>query len=327
MDNKSYDLASPLDSSAFSLRVKTNDDDIRKEDLGGLQEQWKDMFQRKLPQAATSKSSVQKKWPVHVDHCFARIILDDVVGGRQEPWIGKIKSPAYKNMSQEQLTEAIGLGERLLRGEVDLVALDQSSLACRGKTGAGKRQNRGGDVADKQMATSPFVAANSKKRKRDDMNEQGQGSSSAKKFEEAELEGPEGQARPVTAEQDAKDINLNDLLLKIDKSNKTAFQKRVLSLLCQVPAGSYTTYGSMARHLNSSARAVGNALRNNPFAPQVPCHRVLATGGGLGGFCGSWGRHGEEGRNDKEKRRLLREEGVKFDGKGKVVGSVWERFR
>lgn len=115
-------------------------------------------------------------------------------------------------------------------------------------------------------------------------------------------------------------------LKKIQLSSKTPFQKRVLTALCQVPRGRYTTYGAMASHLKSSARAVGNAMRENPFAPQVPCHRVLATGGGLGGFMGSWGRKGEEGKNDHKKLSLLRGEGVMFDGKGKVVGSVWEAF-
>jgi methylated-DNA-[protein]-cysteine S-methyltransferase len=116
-------------------------------------------------------------------------------------------------------------------------------------------------------------------------------------------------------------------LKKIALSEKTPFQKKVLTILCQVPRGRYTTYATMSKHLSSSPRAVGNALRNNPFAPDVPCHRVLASGGGLGGFHGSWGRNGKEGLHDDKKRMLLRQEGVRFDGKGKVVGSPWEGFR
>lgn len=67
-------------------------------------------------------------------------------------------------------------------------------------------------------------------------------------------------------------------------------------------------------------------MRRNPFAPEVPCHRVLASGGGLGGFMGSWGRKGEEGKNDGRKLGLLEQEGVVFEG-GKVKGGVWEGFR
>lgn len=130
--------------------------------------------------------------------------------------------------------------------------------------------------------------------------------------------------RAVSAAEDKDD--LTPYLKKIALSHKTPFQKRVLTLLCQVPRGQYTTYAAMARHLSSSPRAVGNALKNNPFAPQVPCHRVLASNGGIGGFMGSWGRGGKEGLNDGKKRELLRREGVKFDGRGRVVGRVWDEF-
>jgi methylated-DNA-[protein]-cysteine S-methyltransferase len=83
----------------------------------------------------------------------------------------------------------------------------------------------------------------------------------------------------------------------------------------------------MAKQLSSSPRAVGNALRNNPFAPQVPCHRVLASDGTIGGFKGSWGRNGKEGLNDGLKKSLLKGEGVRFDSRGRVVGRIWDTFR
>lgn len=66
-------------------------------------------------------------------------------------------------------------------------------------------------------------------------------------------------------------------------------------------------------------------MRRNPFAPLVPCHRVVATGGALGGFKGEWPKNGE-GITLDEKRRLLRAEGVKFDGGGRVVGSMFDGF-
>jgi len=47
-----------------------------------------------------------------------------------------------------------------------------------------------------------------------------------------------------------------------------------------------TTYGALARKLGSGPRAVGNALRANPYAPAVPCHRIVRTSLDLGGFCG-----------------------------------------
>ena len=130
--------------------------------------------------------------------------------------------------------------------------------------------------------------------------------------------------KETTTEQET---HLTPYLRKISLSGKTPFQKRVLTALCQVPCGQYTTYGIMSKHLSSSPRAVGNALKNNPFAPQVPCHRVLAADGGLGGFMGSWGRGGEKGKNDDKKLKLLREEGVRFGGNGKVVGKVWDGFK
>lgn len=112
---------------------------------------------------------------------------------------------------------------------------------------------------------------------------------------------------------------------RIAASAQTPYQKRVLSLLCQVPRGSVTTYALMARHLGSSPRAVGNAMRRNPFAPEVPCHRCVATGGGLGGFKGQWPRDGE-GITLDEKRVLLRGEGVKMDSGGRVLGTPFGGF-
>ncbi|KAI5301663.1 hypothetical protein KEM56_001484 [Ascosphaera pollenicola] len=66
----------------------------------------------------------------------------------------------------------------------------------------------------------------------------------------------------------------------------TPFQESVYALLTQVPEGSVTTYGAIARALKTSPRAVGNALRNNPYAPRVPCHRCIASSGYINGFFG-----------------------------------------
>lgn len=111
-------------------------------------------------------------------------------------------------------------------------------------------------------------------------------------------------------------------LALISSSQRTPFEKRVWTALCAIPRGRYTTYALLSKHLSTSPRAVGNALRRNPFAPGVPCHRVVATGGTLGGFKGAWPKNGE-GITLDEKRTLLRGEGVRFDDAGKVVGTPW----
>ncbi|KKA30891.1 hypothetical protein TD95_004090 [Thielaviopsis punctulata] len=110
---------------------------------------------------------------------------------------------------------------------------------------------------------------------------------------------------------------------KILASDRTPFEKQVWQLLLQIPPGSYTTYGILAAALSSSPRAVGNALRRNPFSPQVPCHRVVSTARTIGGFKGA---KGEESEEIREKRGLLVREGVRFDMDGKVLGTPFEGF-
>lgn len=72
----------------------------------------------------------------------------------------------------------------------------------------------------------------------------------------------------------------------------------------EVPAGETITYGELARRIGChSAQAVGQALKRNPYAPDVPCHRVIAADGSLGGYNGR--RDGEE---LERKRQLLNSE-------------------
>lgn len=67
--------------------------------------------------------------------------------------------------------------------------------------------------------------------------------------------------------------------------NITEFQRKVYLELLNVPAGETISYGELARRIGCrSARAVGQALHRNPFAPEVPCHRVIAADGSLGGY-------------------------------------------
>ena len=74
----------------------------------------------------------------------------------------------------------------------------------------------------------------------------------------------------------------------------------------RIPAGKTRTYGELAREVGSSARAVGGACGANPLPIVVPCHRVIAAGGAIGGFMGSR----EEGFELAIKRWLLGHEGA-----------------
>ncbi len=87
-------------------------------------------------------------------------------------------------------------------------------------------------------------------------------------------------------------------------NNITPFQRRVYLALLDIPRGQTITYAELARRIGCrSAQAVGQALKRNPFAPEVPCHRVVAADGSLGGYNGQ--RDGEE---LERKRQLLEAE-------------------
>jgi methylated-DNA-[protein]-cysteine S-methyltransferase len=68
----------------------------------------------------------------------------------------------------------------------------------------------------------------------------------------------------------------------------TPFQRKVWAQIAAIPPGRTDTYGQLAKLLKNAPRAVGQACGANPFPLVVPCHRVVAAGGGLGGFS----RHG-----------------------------------
>lgn len=90
----------------------------------------------------------------------------------------------------------------------------------------------------------------------------------------------------------------------------TAFQTRVYDALRKVPRGQVTTYKDLGAAIGcGSPRAVGQALKNNPYAPEVPCHRVIASDLTIGGFQGQRG-----GASIRRKLALLEKEGVRFEG-------------
>ena len=66
----------------------------------------------------------------------------------------------------------------------------------------------------------------------------------------------------------------------------TLFQRRVWAQIVAIPACQTRTYGDLAKVLRNAPRAVGQACGANPFPLVVPCHRVIAAGGALGGFGG-----------------------------------------
>lgn len=69
----------------------------------------------------------------------------------------------------------------------------------------------------------------------------------------------------------------------------TPFQKNVWELMRAIPYGGMRAYADLARDLKSAARAVGGACGANPIPVIIPCHRVLAAGGKMGGFSGGEG--------------------------------------
>ena len=64
----------------------------------------------------------------------------------------------------------------------------------------------------------------------------------------------------------------------------TTFQRRVWAQIAAIPSHQTQTYGDLAKVLHNAPRAVGQACGANPFPLIIPCHRVIAAGGGLGGF-------------------------------------------
>jgi O-6-methylguanine DNA methyltransferase len=75
---------------------------------------------------------------------------------------------------------------------------------------------------------------------------------------------------------------INHSAKELDMSKQqvvTKYQERVYTALQMIPEGRITSYAAMARALKSSPRAVGGALRVNPFAPEIPCHRCIASTG------------------------------------------------
>lgn len=338
-----------------------------------LRDEWKQLYRIELPSLAKARSPSQPHWPVHLDHCFARIILDAVVGDGRQPWTEVIGKPAVEKMTDEQLKRCILLARSIADGDEDLVALDQQSLKARGKNDKAhaKTQARGSKRKPEQDAAQ--TASNKRKShpenpsrsppKNGSLEQDGDDGPTAEAVDESPRKvGPsEKRSRdissyfrisnpshagksPGTAGDTTyhRSAEVDALIDRIANETKLSpLRKLVLGLMLDIPHGRWTTYGSISDYINHSrregnprssgifervpvlekdtcARAVGVAVFPNPYAPSVPCHRVLAAGGRLGGF---GGRRDE--RLSAEKKRLLQEEGVRFDGHGKAMGHAW----
>ena len=86
----------------------------------------------------------------------------------------------------------------------------------------------------------------------------------------------------------------------------TEFQLKVWAYLRKIPRGSVKTYSQVAKDIGKplAIRAVANAIGKNPYAPKIPCHRVIRSDGTHGGYSGKGGL--------KTKRFLLKKEGIRL---------------
>ncbi len=102
-----------------------------------------------------------------------------------------------------------------------------------------------------------------------------------------------------------------DLPIALDQL--TGFQRQVLMATLQIPRGQIVTYAEIARQIGNpkSVRAVGQALGRNPIPIVIPCHRVIASNGSLGGYSGGGGL--------ETKAKLLQLEGAMLGGSHLLV--------
>ncbi len=82
--------------------------------------------------------------------------------------------------------------------------------------------------------------------------------------------------------------------------------EEIYKRLLKVPKGKVTTYKELGKALGLHPRVVGMLMKKNPYAPRVPCHRVVLSSGKVGGYSGKGGK--------KSKIKMLKSEGVKIKG-------------
>lgn len=97
-------------------------------DRSALEAEWLSLTRQLLPAAAKARG-----WPIRLDHCFMRVLLDHAFG---DAWYDHIqKRPAYKHAPDDALIRAVEAGRAALSGKADLPAMNRQSLTWRGKDG------------------------------------------------------------------------------------------------------------------------------------------------------------------------------------------------
>lgn len=108
----------------------------------------------------------------------------------------------------------------------------------------------------------------------------------------------------------------------MSQKKPSKFATKVYKLLKTVPKGKVTTYKELAKAMNSKAyQAIGQVMRLNPYAPIIPCHRVVKSDGSIGGFSGE-----TQGKAISKKINLLKKEGIIINKKSHKVENFEEKL-
>lgn len=125
-------LSHRLNKQAQAVSVRTirnvGQETLDGDDLSELRAEYNRKVNEELPERARRSDG----WPIHLDHCFGRVVLDNVFGDR---WYSHVDGrPAYRNLPRGELQEAIGIADRMLEeGKPAVEELNQNSLRWRDK--------------------------------------------------------------------------------------------------------------------------------------------------------------------------------------------------
>lgn len=125
----------------------------------------------------------------------------------------------------------------------------------------------------------------------------------------------EGVLRAIKSVFDGRDASFS---VEFAMSRLSQYSQRVLRLTLLIPTGYVTTYGALAKAAGGSPRAVGRVMATNPFAPLIPCHRVVTASMTLGGYGGGL----------KAKWEILQRESRKYENgiEAKIDGRTLKLF-